>query len=135
MGPATTAPARPGPPPPTSAADRFMCRVLCVPAERAPVGEASVQRLFNVSILISALRCLLSYVVFPIVTPALGVATGVGPAIGLPIAVVALGFDVAGIRRFWLAGHRWRWPMTALYLCVMGLVSALLVGDVRHLVA
>ena len=107
-----------------------MKRVLCIPDGPAAIREDSVHRIFNVSILISALRCLLSYVVFPVVSPLVGAASGVGPAIGLPIAVVALVFDVIGIRRFWLAGHRWRWPMTLLYLTVMGLVTALLVGDV-----
>jgi hypothetical protein len=89
--------------------------------------------MFSFSIVLSALRCLLSYVVFPIATPALGLATGVGPVIGIPIAVLALFFDVVGIRRFWVNNHRWRWGMTVLYAAVMVLVSALLVGDIVHL--
>jgi hypothetical protein len=89
--------------------------------------------MFSVSMLISAARCLLSYVVFPIVTPALGLATGVGPAIGIPIAVLALVFDVIGIRRFWIADHQWRWLMTGIYVAVMTLVSVLLVLDIVHL--
>lgn len=99
------------------------------------VPEAAVQRVFNVSILLSATRCLLGYVVFPIVTPLLGAARDVGPAVGIPIAVLALTFDVLGIRRFWLARHRWRWAMTGVYAAVMGLVTVLLVHDVVHLVA
>jgi hypothetical protein len=91
--------------------------------------------MFSVSIVLSALRCLLSYVVFPIVTPALGLATGVGPAIGIPIAVLALTFDVIGIRRFWVNDHRWRWGMTVVYAAVMILVSTLLAGDIVHLVS
>ncbi len=82
---------------------------------------------------ISGLRCLLSYLVLPILTPALGAAAGVGPIIGIPIAVVALVFDVRGIRRFWLADHRWRWPITVVYLAVMGLVASLLATDITHL--
>ena len=46
--------------------------------------------IFNVSMGLSALRCLLSYVVFPIVTPLVGAATSVGPAIGIPIAAGVL---------------------------------------------
>jgi hypothetical protein len=110
-----------------------MRRLLFVPEGPVTVGQRSAHRIFNVSIAISALRCLLSYVVFPIVTPLLGAATNVGPAIGLPIAVVALFFDVLGIRRFWLADHQWRWLMTGIYVCVMGLVTALLVGDIIKL--
>jgi hypothetical protein len=114
-------------------AELVMRRILFVPDGPVTVGERSAHRIFNVSIAISALRCLLSYVVFPIVTPLLGAATNVGPSIGLPIAVIALFFDVLGIRRFWLAGHRWRWLMTGIYVLVMALVTSLLIGDIIKL--
>ena len=42
-------------------------------------------------------------------------------------------FDVVGLRRFWKADHRWRWAMTAIYVAVMALVSALLIGDIVDL--
>jgi len=118
-----------------SRADLVMRRLLFVPAGPAAVGDEAVHRMFSVSILVSAGRCLLSYVVFPILTPVLGVATGVGPAVGLPIAVLALVFDVIGIRRFWVADHQWRWAMTLIYAAVMALVTALLVGDIVDLVS
>jgi hypothetical protein len=106
-----------------SRADMAMRRLLFVPAGPSTVGDDAVHRMFSFSIVLSALRCLLSYVVFPIVTP----------AIGIPIAVLALTFDVVGIRRFWVNDHRWRWAMTAIYAAVMVLVGALLVGDIAHL--
>jgi hypothetical protein len=118
---------------PQPRADVVMRRLLFVPEGPATVGEASAHKIFNVSMALSALRCLLSYVVFPIVTPLLGAAANVGPAIGIPIALLALFFDVLGIRRFWMAGHRWRWAMTAIYILVMGLVTSLLVGDIIKL--
>lgn len=110
-----------------------MRRILFVPEGPVSAGEASAHRLFNIGILLSALRCLLTYVLFPIVTPLLGAATDVGPSIGIPIAVVALVFDVMGIRRFWMADHRLKWLMTLIYALVMGLVTALLVGDIVKL--
>jgi hypothetical protein len=116
-----------------SRADTAMRRLLFVPPGPSTVGDEAVHRMFSFSIVLSALRCLLSYVVFPIATPAFGLATGVGPAIGIPIAVLALTFDVIGIRRFWVNDHRWRWGMTVIYAAVMVLVSALLVGDIVHL--
>jgi hypothetical protein len=116
-----------------SRAEIAMRRLLFVPAGPPTVGEDAVHRMFSFSIVLSALRCLLSYVVFPIATPALGIATGVGPAVGIPIAVLALVFDIIGIRRFWINDHRWRWAMTAIYAAVMVLVSTLLVGDIVHL--
>jgi len=114
------------------AAELVVRRILRVPT-RKMATNAEAQRLFGPSMLLSALRCLLTYVVFPVVTPLIGTATSVAPAIGLPIAVVALIFDIMGIRRFWLANHRWRWLVTFVYLGVMALVSVLLVGDVVQL--
>jgi membrane-bound metal-dependent hydrolase YbcI (DUF457 family) len=129
----------------TLAPDVAMRRLLRVPSEdqladsggepRAATAAADAEatarahRLFSTSILLSAARCLLGYVVFPIVSPALGAAAGVGPAVGIPLGVLALVFDVRGIRRFWLANHRYRWAITGLYLVVMVLVTVLLVKD------
>ena len=118
----------------------LICRVLRVPAggDGAPVfvsrrDDEVTHRLFNLSITLSAVRCLLSYVFLPIVLPAVGGVTRVPPWVGLPIGVLALVFDVLALRRFWSSRHRWRWPVTAVYVVVMGLVGALLVGDVIHL--
>ena len=117
-----------------SAADLRMRRLLRLPDGKPSPREEEVHRLFSASILVSALRCLLSYVVFPILAPAIGAAGGVGPVIGIPIAIVALYFDARGIRRFWMADHRYRWPITALYLAVMVLVCVLLGDNISQLV-
>jgi hypothetical protein len=114
-------------------AERIVRRCLFV-GEARPRSTADAQRLFSVAMVISGLRCLLSYIVLPFLAPALGAATGIEPYFGIPISIVALVFDVRGMRRFWIADHRYRWPMTAIYLAVMGLVTALLVSDIHHLV-
>lgn len=117
-----------------SRADLAVCRLLLIRTGPPTVGADSAHRIFSTSMVLSGLRCLLSYVVLPILTPVLGVAAGVGPIIGIPIGAVALVFDVIGIRRFWMADHRWRWPITLVYLAVMGLVASLLAGDIGHFV-
>lgn len=112
-------------------AERFMRRLLFI---REPSGdEQQAQRLFSASILVSATRCLLAYVVFPIFAPALYAATNWGPAIGLTVGVVALVFDIASIRRFWASNHRMRWHMTVIYTCVIALVIGLLANDINRL--
>ncbi len=108
-------------------------RLLRVPDERPPKrADEAAQSLFSTSMLISATRCLLGYVVFPILGPTLGAAAGFTPIIGIPLGLVALVFDVRGIRRFFVADHKWRWPITAIYLAVMVLVVILLVHDISH---
>jgi hypothetical protein len=117
-------------------AEPVVRRLLLVPPERSGRRQDAVDRahrLFNVSIVLSGLRCLLGYVVLPVVTPAIGAAARVAPLVGIPIAVVALFFDALAVRRFWVANHRWRWGISGIYAVVMTMVLALLVGDLVHL--
>jgi len=109
--------------------ERVVRRLLCIGDCKQAASEDAAHRLFSTSMVLSAMRCLLTYIVLPVLAPLLGAATSVGPAIGIPLAVVALVFDVRGVRRFWLADHRWRWYMTGLYVVVMAFVLALLVGN------
>ncbi len=120
--------------PERSKADLTMRRLLRVPDDRAPIDESETHRIFSASIFLSALRCLLSYIVLPVLLPAIGLARGVGPAIGIPIGLLALTFDYLGIRRFWLADHRHRWAFTALYAVVGAMVFTLLVVDIVDVV-
>ena len=69
---------------------------------------------------------------FPLAAPVLGAAGSFTPIIGIPLGLLALVFDVRGIRRFFVADHRWRWPITGLYVAVMILVIILLVRDLAH---
>jgi hypothetical protein len=121
--------------PARSRADEAMRRLLRVPEQQAPIDESDTHRIFSASIFLSALRCLLSYIVLPIVLPAIGLARGVGPVISIPIGLLALTFDYLGIRRFWLADHHQRWAFSALYAVVGGMVLALLIVDIVHVVS
>lgn len=86
-------------------------------------------RVFSTSIVISGIRCLLTYVVFPWALPLLHVAGDVGPVVGVVVGTVAIWFNVASIRRFWQASHPWRWAVTILNTGVIGLLLALLMID------
>jgi hypothetical protein len=126
------------PTPPTtgdrSKADQAMRRLLRVPEEKKPIPESATHRIFGTSILLSATRCLLSYIVLPILLPVLGLAKGVGPLIGIPVGVLALTFDVLGIRRFWLADHHQKWLFSAVYAVVGAMVLTLLIVDIVDLI-
>ncbi len=121
------------PPVQRSRADVFMRRLLHINERPAGVTTASAYSAFQKSMLISALRCTLTYVILPFVVPAVGFAKGVGPVIGITIGVVAMVCDVFAIRRFFAVDHRWRWHFTAVVLCVMTLLTVLLVQDVLHI--
>ena len=125
----TTAPARSASP-----ADVRMRRLLRLPEGPATGSEASARSALERSLLVSTVRCLLTYIVLPFVAPVLGVATGVAPVVGLVVGLVAIGFNVASIRRFWRADHRYRWHYTALSGTVIALLVWLVVLDVIDLV-
>ncbi|MGI9616767.1 MAG: hypothetical protein ACR2QO_27885 [Acidimicrobiales bacterium] len=92
------------------------------------------QRGFSRSIVVSGIRCVLTYVILPFVAPFLGFAPGTGPIIGLVVGTVALIANVFSIRRFWSADHRWKKPVTALHLAVIVLLLVLMYLDITALV-
>ena len=108
-------------------------RVLRIRERPAGASAASAYTAFQRSMLISAIRCTLTYVVFPFVVPAVGFATGVGPVLGIVIGVVAMTCDVFTIRRFFAVDHKWRWYFSAAALSVITLLTVLLVQDILHL--
>ncbi|MGA1010126.1 MAG: hypothetical protein ACO3T5_05950 [Ilumatobacteraceae bacterium] len=83
--------------------------------------------------MVATVRCLLMYIVFPFVLPALGLASGVGPLIGIPISVVAMTAIVMSIRRFWRADHSKRWHYTVLGTVVIAFLIGLVVVDLVEL--
>jgi hypothetical protein len=115
--------------------ERFMRRLLRLPAG-SPAGTAAEARsAFQTSIAVASVRCLLMYVVFPFVLPALGVASGVGPIIGIPIGVVAIVAITYSMRRFWRADHSKRWHYTVLGAAVIVFMTGLIVRDVISLLS
>jgi hypothetical protein len=103
------------------------------PPDSAPTVDPAA-RVFSRSILISAIRCTLTYVVFPWILPIVGLAPGTGPWIGVIISPIAIGCNVASIRRFWAADHRWKWPITMLNSGVIVLLVILFVVDLGELI-
>lgn len=96
-------------------------------------AEEEAQRTFSTSILISAIRCLLTYVVFPFVAPLVGIASGVGSTIGIVASIIGIVANVWSIKRFHSSSHPWRWPITAINVGIIVLLSILLVLDLTEL--
>jgi hypothetical protein len=134
-GATLTAPARPDParavPARRSRADRFARWALRV---REPVDGQEVHNLFSASMALSGTRCLLSYIVLPVMAPWLGALPLIGPAIGIPVGILALVFDVRAMRRFFASDHHWRWVAAVVYLAVMAMVASLVFRDISRLV-
>ena len=95
----------------------------------APLANDVDTRVFSTSMVISGVRCALTYVILPFLAPLAGVSSGVGPWIGLPLGLVAIAANVLSIRRFWRSNHRWKWPMSLINGAVIGLLTVLVTMD------
>ena len=104
--------------------------VVTADLNRSDADDAEVTGLFSRSVLISGVRCTLAYVVFPWLLPLVGLSDSTGPVIGLVIGVIAIGFNIASIRRFHASDHRWKWPITALNVTMITLLVVLAVEDI-----
>ena len=110
-----------------------MRRILRLPIDAPRAGADEARRAFQTSIMVATVRCLLMYIVFPFVLPALGIASGVGPIIGIPISLIAITAIVMSVRRFWRADHSKRWHYTVLGGAVIVFLSVLIVIDLGEL--
>jgi hypothetical protein len=115
------------------AADALMRRLLRISDAQPRMGEDELRSAFSRSILVSAVRCVLTYLVIPFLGPVLGLAAGVGPLVGIPVGALAIVFNVKSMRRFWRADHRWRWAYTAISGTVIALLVVLVATDLVDL--
>jgi heme O synthase-like polyprenyltransferase len=109
-----------------------MRRLLRLP-DQPTATAAEARSAFQKSLLISMTRCTLMYIVFPFVLPALGIARGVGPVIGLVIGVLAIVSITYSIRRFWKANHSKRWHYTLFGASIISLLLVLALVDATTL--
>ena len=97
------------------------------------ISDDAASRGFSISMVVSGVRCLLTYLILPFLTPLLGLASGVGPVLGLVFGTVAIVANVLSIRRFQRSRHRWRRPMTVIHIVVITLLAFLIGFDLAEL--
>ena len=114
------------------AADRFMRSVLGVSGldRRSTQGA---HRAFRVSVVVSAVRCLITYVLIPVVVPILSLSGWVAAPIGMALCVLAVVNGIVSMRRFWRSDHRQRWMYTAFIGTVFVILAVALVSDLTRL--
>lgn len=115
-------------------ADRFMRRLLRLPVDGLDDSPTAARKAFQTSIAVASVRCVLMYLVLPFVLPAVGLATGVGPALSIAIGLVAIVAIVYSVRRFWRADHSKRWAYTVLGTVVIGFMVGLIIFDLIRLI-
>lgn len=87
------------------------------------------------SLLLSAIRCLLTYVALPLLVPLVGSLAGLATPLSLLLSAGAVALAVNNLRRVWIADWSGRWGYTVFSLVVLGVLVGLMVYDVRALAA
>lgn len=87
------------------------------------------------SLLISALRCVITYAIVPAMAP---VISGIGilsRPLSLLLSALAAVMAVTSLRRVWTADWRGKWGYTAFVVVVLALLCVVMVIDARAMLA
>jgi len=114
------------------AADRFMRSVLGISTLDRRSTEGA-HRAFRVSLMVSALRCLITYALIPIMVPILSLSGWVATPISIALCVLAVVNGTISMRRFWRSDHRQRWMYTAFIGVVFTILAVALISDLTRL--
>ncbi len=98
-------------------------------AEVAPPGE----RALGISMVLSATRCTLQYIILPFLLPLIGLASNLSLGIVTVLDLAALVLVTTSLRQLWKARHPRRWTFLPLAMIVVVMVAVLLWFDVQAL--
>lgn len=87
------------------------------------------RRSTTTAIVVSGIRCTITYLLVPILAPFVGMVETVGAPLAIALSVTAIMMGVSGVRRFWIADHRARWAYTSFIAVVMALLGVGIVFD------
>lgn len=115
-----------------AAADRVMRRLLRVEG-LDPSASTGAHRAFRTSVLVSAVRCLITYLLIPILVPLLSLSGWVAAPIGIVLCVIAVVNGVVSVRRFWVADHPRRWVYTGFMAVVFVILGVAMVSELHRM--
>lgn len=113
-------------------ADRWMRTLLGVGGVDVGAGRGA-HRTFRTSVVVSALRCIVTYVAVPTLVPLLSLSGRVAAPIGLALCAVAAVTGVISLRRFWRADHAHRWTYTAFITVVFVILTVATITELNRL--
>jgi len=111
-----------------------MRRILRIEGDAVPGAVFDAQNKLRSSIIISGIRCIITYLLVPIVTPIVGFMGVLAAPVSIVLSVLAIVLGYNSMRRFWLADHRLRWRYTAFIAVVWVLLLVGIGMDVANLV-
>lgn len=127
---ASDAPAAAGASGEVSRADRFMLRLLRI-RKVDKLDEKSVagaHRAFRWAIVVSAVRCTITYLLVPLLIPVISIAGVLAAPLNIALCLVAGINGVISLRRFWRTDHRGKWT----YTWFISVVFLILIGTLAY---
>jgi O-antigen/teichoic acid export membrane protein len=112
-------------------ADRFMRRLLRVGDVVDKNAVLGARRNTTAAIVVSGIRCIITYLLIPILAPIVGLSGAASAPLTIALSVLAIYMGISGVRRFWIADHRARWAYTTFIGVVVVLLLIGIVVDVR----
>ena len=111
-----------------SAADRLARRVL-----RVEDAEPRALMPLKGSLIISAVRCVITYALVPALVPVISGLGVLATPLSLVLSLVAAVMAVVSLRRVWLADWSGRWGYTAFIGIVLAVLAVVIAIDVHAL--
>lgn len=96
-------------------------------------ASTGAHRAFRTSVLVSAVRCLITYLLIPILVPLLSLSGWVAAPIGIVLCVIAVVNGVVSVRRFWMADHPRRWVYTGFMAVVFVILGVAMVSELHRM--
>lgn len=125
---------RPAEVPAESPADRFMRRLLRVEGvQRTARAEHEAHRGFRIALVVTGIRCLITYLLIPILVPVVGLAGIVAAPVGLVLCVIAVVNGIYSVRRFWISDSRHKWTYTWFIAIVFVILAIAMVSDILRI--
>ena len=111
---------------------RGLLRVGDIVDEHAVFGA---RRSTTTAIVLSGIRCTITYLLVPILAPFVTVLGTLGAPISIALSSAAIVMGIAGVRRFWIANHRARWSYTTFIGVILVMLCVGIFIDVRTIAA
>ena len=116
-------------------ADRFVRRLLRVGDAVDKTAVFGARRSTTTAIVVSGIRCTITYLLIPILAPFVGLLETLDAPISIVLSSFAIVMGIGGVRRFWIADHKARWTYTA-FIGVIVLMLLVAIGfDLAALVS
>jgi len=91
------------------------------------------RRSTRTALLISGIRCTITYLLIPFLAPLVGLLATFSVPITVALSVFAIAMGISGLRRFWIADHWARWSYTIFIGVVLVLLSVGILIDLSTL--